>query len=123
MAGTADTKFYRGDNGFDFAGDNFTMILEKKGLTLDGNTNTVKQVRKITPRFAGTGAAEIFVGSSMSPDGTYNYNNQQSIDPSSQNKVDARSTGKYIAIKFQNTTATTFELNGYDIEYEVVGER
>ena len=32
-------------------------------------------------------------------------------------------TGKYIAIKFQNTTATTFELNGYDIEYEVIGER
>ena len=41
----------------------------------------------------------------------------------SQNKVDARATGKYIAIKFQNTTATTFELNGYDIEYEVIGER
>lgn len=123
MAGTEDTKFYRGDNGFNFAGNNFTMILERKGLTLDGNTNTVKQVRKITPRFAGTGAAEIFVGSSMSPNGTYAYNNQQSIDPNSQNKVDARSTGKYIAIKFQNTTSTTFELNGYDIEYEVLGDR
>ena len=48
---------------------------------------------------------------------------QQTIDPDTQNKVDARATGKYIAIKFQNTTATTFELNGYDIEYEVAGER
>jgi len=123
MAGTTDTKFYRGDHGFNFDGNNFNMILERKGLTLDGNTNTVKQVRKVTPRFTGTGSCEIFVGSSMSPNGTYTYNTQQSVNPNSQNKVDARSTGKYIAIKFQNTTGTTFELNGYDLEYEVLGER
>tara|TARA_R110000803_G_scaffold1850_1_gene6054 strand:- start:7030 stop:8568 length:1539 start_codon:yes stop_codon:yes gene_type:complete len=123
MAGTTDTKFYRGDNGFDFNGSNFTMLLERKGLVLDGNTNTVKQVRKISPRFAGTGSAEIFVGSSMTPDGTYTYKTPQSINPATQNKVDARATGKYIAIKFQNTTGTTFELNGYDIEYEVLGDR
>tara|TARA_R100001369_G_scaffold604_1_gene2004 strand:- start:2144 stop:3691 length:1548 start_codon:yes stop_codon:yes gene_type:complete len=123
MSSTGDTKLYRADNGFDFAGNNFTMILERKGLTLDGNTNTVKQVRKITPKFSSTGTAEVFIGSSMSPDGTYTYKTQQSINPDTQNKVDARATGKYIAIKFQNTTATTFELNGYDIEYEVLGER
>ena len=123
MAGTNDTRLYRADQGFDFAGSDFTMMLERKGLVLDGNTNTVKQVRKISPKFKGTGSAEIFVGSSMSPNGTYEYKTQQSINPNTQNKVDARSTGKYIAIKFQNTTGTTFELNGYDIEYEVIGER
>ena len=123
MSSPGDTKLYRGDHGFDFAGSNYTMILERKGLTLDGNTNTVKQVRKITPRFSSTGTAEVFVGSSMTPDGTYTYKTQQTIDPDTQNKVDARATGKYIAIKFQNTTATTFELNGYDIEYEIIGER
>ncbi len=123
MAGTSDTRLYRADQGFDFAGRNFTMMLERKGLVLDNNPNTVVQVRKVTPRFAGTGSAEIFVGSSMSPNGTYTYKTQQSINPNSQNKVDARATGKYIAIKFQNTTATTFELNGYDIEYEVLGGR
>ena len=123
MSSPGDTKLYRGDHGFDFAGSNYTMILERKGLTLDGNTNTVKQVRKITPRFSSTGSAEVFVGSSMTPDGTYTYKTQQTINPDTQNKVDARATGKYIAIKFQNTTATTFELNGYDIEYEVIGER
>jgi len=123
MSSTGDTKLYRADNGFDFAGANFTMILERKGLTLDGNTNTVKRVRKITPRFSSTGSAEVFVGSSMTPDGTYTYKTQQTINPDTQNKVDARATGKYIAIKFQNTTATTFELNGYDVEYEVAGER
>ena len=123
MAGTTDTKFYRGDNGFNFAGSNFTMLLERKGMTLDGNANTVKQVRKVTPKFAGTGNAEIFIGSSMTPNGTYTYKTQQSINPNTQNKVDARATGKFIAIKFQNTTSTTFELNGYDIEYEVIGNR
>ena len=123
MAGTSDTRLYRADQGFDFAGNNFTMLLERKGLVLDNNPNTVVQVRKVTPRFAGTGSAEVFVGSSMSPNGTYTYKAQQSINPNSQNKVDARATGKYIAIKFQNTTATTFELNGYDIEYEVLGGR
>ena len=123
MAGTTDTRLYRADQGFDFDGSNFTMILERKGLTLDNNPNTVVQVRKVTPRFSGTGSAEIFIGSSMSPNGTYTYKSPQSINPTTQNKVDARATGKYIAIKFQNTTATTFELNGYDIEYEVLGER
>ena len=123
MAGTTDTRLYRADQGFDFDGSNFTMILERKGLTLDNNPNTVVQVRKVTPRFSGTGSAEIFIGSSMSPNGTYTYKSPQSINPTTQNKVDARATGKSIAIKFQNTTATTFELNGYDIEYEVLGER
>ncbi len=123
MAGTTDTKFYRADNGFDFAGSNFTMTLERKGLTLDGNTNTVKSVRKVTPRAAGTGSVNISIGSAMSPNATYTYTASQSFNPNSQNKVDARSTGKYIAIKFQHTSATTFELNGYDLEYEVLGER
>ena len=99
------------------------MLLERKGLVLDNNPNTVVQVRKVTPRFSVTGSAEVFVGSSMTPNGTYTYKAQQTINPDTQNKVDARATGKYIAIKFQNTTATTFELNGYDIEYEVLGER
>ena len=123
MAGTTDTKFYRADNGFDFAGSNFTMTLERKGLTLDGNTNTVKSVRKVTPKVAGTGSVNISIGSAMSPNATYTYTASQSFNPNSQNKVDARSTGKYIAVKFQHTSATTFELNGYDLEYEVLGER
>ena len=40
-----------------------------------------------------------------------------------ENKVDARATGKYIAVRFQHTSSSTFELNGYDMEYEVLGER
>ena len=123
MAGTGDTKFYRGDQGFDFAGANFTMTLERKGLVLDGNTNTVKQVRKLTPRMAGTGTAQISIGSSMSPNGTYTFTSAQEYNPNSQNKVDARATGKYIAVRFQHTSSSTFELNGYDLEYEVIGER
>ena len=123
MAGTTDTKFYRGDQGFDFAGSNFTMTLERKGLTLDGNTNTVKSVRKLTPRAAGTGSVNISIGSAMSPNDTYTYTESQSFDPNSQNKVDARSTGKYIAVRFEQTTNKEFELNGYDLEYEVIGER
>jgi len=123
MAGTADTRFYRGDQGFDFAGSNFTMTLERKGLVLDGNTNTVKQVRKMTPRISGTGTAQIFVGSSMSPNGSYTYSSAQNFDSESNNKIDARATGKYIAVKFQNSSSTTFELNGYDLEYEILGER
>ena len=123
MAGTNDTKFFRGDKGFDFAGANFTMTLERKGLVLDGNTNTVKQVRKMTPRIAGTGTAQIFVGSSMTPNGTYTYSAAQNFDSESDNKIDARATGKYIAVKFQNSSSTTFELNGYDLEFEILGER
>ena len=123
MAGTNDTKFYRGDNGFDFAGANFTMTLERKGLVLDGNTNTVKQVKKLTPRMAGTGTAQISIGSSMSPNGTYTFTSAQEYNPNSQNKVDARATGKYIAVRFQHTSSSTFELNGYDLDYEILGER
>jgi hypothetical protein len=37
--------------------------------------------------------------------------------------VDCRSTGKYIAVRFQHTDNSPFELNGYDLEYEVIGER
>ncbi len=123
MAGVADTKLYRGDFGQQFSGENFISTVERKGLTLDGNNNTVKQVRKITPRVKGTGSVNILVGSSMSPNGTYTFGSPQSFDPNSQNKVDCRVTGKFIAIRFQHTSNSEFELNGYDLEYEVLGER
>ena len=123
MAGVADTKLYRGDFGQQFAGENYITTIERKGLTLDGNTNTVKQVRKLTPKIAGTGKCTISVGSSMSPNGTYTFTPSQEFTPNTQNKVDCRSTGKFIAVRFQHTEDSTFELNGYDLEYEVIGER
>ena len=123
FAGTSDTKLYRGDFGQQFDNENFISTVERKGLTLDGNNNTVKQVRKITPRVKGTGTVNISVGSSMSPNGTYTFTQAQSFDPNSQNKVDCRSTGKFIAVRFQHTSNSEFELNGYDMEYEVLGER
>jgi hypothetical protein len=123
MAGTSDTKLYRGDFGRQFDGENYISTLERKGLTLDGNTNTVKQVRKLTPKVGGSGQVVISVGSSMSPNGTYTYTAGQNFDPTQNNKVDCRSTGKYIAVRFQHTDNSPFELNGYDLEYEVIGER
>ena len=123
FAGTSDTKLYRGDFGQQFDAQNYISTLERKGLTLDGNNNTVKQVRKITPRIKGTGTVNISVGSSMSPNGTYTFAAAQSFDPNSQNKVDCRITGKFIAVRFQHTSNTEFEVNGYDMEYEVLGER
>ena len=32
MAGTSDTRLYRADQGFDFAGNNFTMIVGEKRI-------------------------------------------------------------------------------------------
>ena len=123
FAGTNDTKLYRGDFGQQFDNQNFITTIERKGLTLDSNNNTVKQVRKLTPRVKGTGTVNISVGSSLSPNGTYTFNAAQSFDPNSQNKVDCRVTGKFIAVRFQHTSDSEFELNGYDLEYEVLGER
>ena len=59
----------------------------------------------------------------MTPNGTYTYSAAQNFDSESDNKIDARATGKYIAVKFQNSSSTTFELNGYDLEFEILGER
>ena len=123
FAGTDDTKLYRGDFGQQFDNENYISTVERKGLTLDGNNNTIKQVRKLTPRIKGTGTINISVGSSMSPNGTYTFNAAQSFDPNSQNKVDCRATGKFIAVRFQHTSNSEFELNGYDLEYNVLGER
>ena len=123
FAGTDDTKLYRGEFGQQFDNQNYITTVERKGLTLDGNNNTVKQVKKLTPRIKGTGTVNISVGSSMSPNGTYTFTPSQSFDPNSQNKVDCRSTGKFIAVRFQHTSDSEFELNGYDLEYEILGER
>ena len=67
FAGTSDTKLYRGDFGQQFDNENFITTVERKGLTLDGNNNTVKQVRKLTPRVKGTGTVNISVGSHYRP--------------------------------------------------------
>ena len=123
MAGVEDTKLYRGDFGRQFDNENYTSTLERKGLTLDGNTNTVKRVRKLTPKVGGSGTVVISVGSCMSPNGTYTYTAGQNFNPTENNKVDCRSTGKFISVRFQHTDNSPFELNGYDLEYEVIGER
>ena len=59
----------------------------------------------------------------MSHNGTYTFTSAEEYNSDSQIKVDARATVKYIAVRIQHTSSSTFELNGYDLEYEVIGER
>jgi len=122
ICGTADTKLYLVDYGNDFNGTDFTCILERVGLHA-GNTNMVKSVTRMYPRIEGTGTVQISIGSELNPYEGVTYSDPVTFRIGQDNKVDCRVRGRYIAVKFETTGDTRFNLSGYALESEVVSDR
>jgi hypothetical protein len=122
ICGTADTKLYLVDYGNDFDGTDFTCVLERVGLHA-GRTDMVKSVTRMYPRIQGTGTVRISVGGEINPYEGVTYSDPVTFRIGQDSKVDCRVRGRYIAVKFETTDDTQFNLSGYTLEAEVVSDR
>ena len=122
ICGTNATKLFLADSGTTFDGTSFTTTLERTGLHA-GETNMVKSVTSMFPRIEGTGTVQISVGGENEPFSGVTYDGPFTYAIGTDHKVDCRVRGRYIAVKFEVPTDTTFKLSGYSLETEPVSTR
>ncbi len=132
----ADPSFYLADQGFDFDGVNFRAFVERTGLAVVGkdrfgkpkvDTEVVKLVTAVWPRvrLANGSSINVYIGSQERVDGAVTWSAAMPFDPSTDDKVDVDPPvgGRFIAVRFEtpNSVATTWKLDGYDLEMVLIG--
>ena len=108
---------YRFDKSYKrISGEVSTSILERTGLILDPESNTVV-VSKVIPRIESSGDVHIYIGSADKTEGDYTWHGPYKYNPSIDNyKIDCMIRGRYHGIKLLSY-GSYFKLSGYDIEY------
>ena len=122
MCGTNDTKLYLADSGITFDGTAITSRMERIGLTA-GSPSAVKSITKVFPRIEGTGTVNISVGAELQANQGVSYSDPVSFTIGTDSEIDCRVRGRYLALKFENTTGNQFNMSGYAVESEAVSDR
>lgn len=106
-------------------GTGFNVMLEKTGMDL-GDDRNVKVLTSITPHLSGfaSGPITITLGSQDSQDGDVNWQAPLTFNAGVDYKVDCRTVGRYLAVKFEwISTATEAQLSGFTGEFQALAGR
>lgn len=121
------TKFEQMDSGTTRDGTTFTGTVQRTALGIIGRNRKGewiedfqqrKYVRRLWPKISG-GAVNIRLGGQEIPDGPVTWSAAQSFDYSTQKWLDIEAQGAAIAIEFSG--ATPWQLQGYKMEMELLG--
>jgi hypothetical protein len=85
----------------------------------------VKRISAIYPKMSvnGSNSMTVYLGTSMSTEGGYDWKDAVLFNPDTQSKVSVRGTGKFYAVKFESSTDMDWELDGYALEIDNAGNR
>ena len=101
-------------------GSQYTSYIEQLSIDLDEVTGmgngTIKQLSRIYPQIAGEGTVQIRVGSTNSPQGSISWETAVDYDIKNDHKVDVRTSGRYLAIRLEQSTAGSWKLTGWDLD-------
>jgi len=123
------TKLWRGDDTNQAKSATLSVRLEREGLALVGPGKTDitvrKYVRAIYPHFQGTNGAiiNISVGTKDTPDQTTTWGTAKSFTIGTDYKADFQADGRLIGVKYESTGDDEWQLDAYEMEIEVTGER
>jgi hypothetical protein len=119
-----------GSLSFPYQADcNAPAYIERTGLDLDtmgSDLTTAKKIRRIYPlvySYDPTVPVQVLVGGSMYPSAPPKYLQPVTFNPTTQYKVDAIVTGRYLAIRFTVNGAADFEVSGFDLDVTNNGRR
>jgi len=103
-------------------------FMERIGLDLDqmgSDLATYKLIRRVFPQVVVYNSVPVQVqfGGSMTPSAAPTYLPALSFDPTVQYKVDGRTGGRYLAIRFTVNTLDDFEVAGFDLDVTDNGHR
>lgn len=96
---------------------------ERTGISL-GDGNSVKTVKSIWPRIDGANGSivSVQVGATMFPDAAPTWGVAQNFVVGESVKIDSIVTGRYLSVRFINTTYSSWRMKSFGIEYESAGQ-
>ena len=94
-------------------GENMTSYIERTGLSF-GKPDRVKQCTGVVIDLEG-GPVNVYVGSQFAPEESVTWEGPFSFDPSTDNEVNCRVSGKYLAFKVESTTDVAWTLTRYEM--------
>ena len=131
LADPTSSKIFRADTTEEFDGSAFTAFVERKGIAIigrDADREPVldfshdKIINRVWPKMRG-GPVDIKVGMQATMDGAITWSTPVTFDPATDTYIDPDPvpSGRLPAIHFSSTGSETWELDGYDIEMDVLG--
>jgi len=129
FADPINTKLYRDRSGNKKDTALMTSYVERTGLSLNAQGQPdfvgVKRISAIYPKMSinGSNSMTVYLGTSMSTEGGYDWKSAVLFNPDTQSKVSIRGTGKFYAVKFESSTDMDWELDGYALDIDNVGNR
>lgn len=100
-------------------------VFEKTNWSLDGQID-VKTLTRVYPSIYATGrygTAKLFVGAHAYNGSSIRWDEPILFDPINDRKIDVRTTGELLAIRFEFRGYDEVEFYGFDIEYTINGKR
>jgi hypothetical protein len=101
---------------------NYNTVIERTNLMLEDNDN-VSTITRVWPNIKSNGSVSIEVGSHDYVGAPVRWKPPVIYTPSTQRKVDIRSTGALHAWRVSSINDSYFELNGLMFEFEDSGSR
>jgi len=132
MASPTNTKLFRNETGNQEDTSDMNSYIQRTGLTMDEqgqpDQSMVKRISAVWPKMkvnpdSDSDTVNIYVGHQMSTEEAITWEGPYTFNPDTQSKVPVRVTGKYIGVKFESTTDTTWQLNGYSLDIKNAGNR
>jgi hypothetical protein len=118
------TKLYRERVGQMSDDTLMRAYVERTGIDL-GDPSSVKHLRALWPKVNtfGTDPIDVYTGYQMSTDTAVTWDGPFKFYPESQSKVSTRATGKFLAIRFETETDSSWSISGLELEFENAGRR
>ncbi len=120
MVSPPNRKIYIADKTNTFDGVPFTAYVERTGLAF-GSTAAVKYCSGVNINMDASGPVNIYVGSQFAPKEAVVWKGPFTFDPSTQERIDCRVSGRYLAFKVESTTDVSWSLTSYDMEISAAG--
>ena len=117
-------------NFFDTGNPSRQALLERQGLAIAGrdqngqpiyDTEMVKKVTAVWPRFLGTGTITVQLGASDNPSAPVQWGEARQFDTATRSKVDYFIEGRILHARFTGVDTGQWRMLGYDLEMEPVG--
>lgn len=134
LASPEDVKLYGFDSGTTFgAAVNTTAFLQRTGLAIVGKDQRGQpkadyQRRKLAPRIwpkiKGTANVQVRMGAQEAlegPNAAINWSPYQTYNPT-QRYLDFEVNGRFLAVEFTSSSDIDWQLDGYDLRFELLGE-
>jgi len=129
----SSNEFMHGDTGYTDRGADVTTWVERTGITIVGtdrqgrprvDQSKVKFLRSVFPKISAPTAVtlNVYAGAQDTPDGAVTWDGPYTFNTGTDTKVDFMVSGKYLAVKFEETGGLPWKFDGYALDLDVISE-